>query len=104
MSQFPERNPPSTLRRLLSLQGTVMKRPMFHRAALTALITLACWPAASFADKACEASWAKVDKCVTGTDGACKAPLLPNNDPEAIRLAIGFDFLRDGCLPSAGVS
>jgi hypothetical protein len=81
-----------------------MKRPMLRRAALTALVTLACWPAASFADKACEASWAKVDKCVPGRDGACKLPLPANDDAQALRYAIGFDFLRDGCLPSAGVS
>lgn len=81
-----------------------MKSPKLHRAALTALVTLACWPAASFADKACEASWAKVDKCVTGRDGACKMPLPANDDAQAIRFAIGFDFRRDGCLPSAGIN
>ena len=80
-----------------------MKRPLLHRVALTALATLACWPAASFADKACEASWAKVDKCTPGKDPACLLPLKPNDDPEARRWAIGFDYRRDGCLPSAGV-
>lgn len=81
-----------------------MKRPLRHRVALTTLVAIACSPAVSFAETACEASWKKVDKCTTGKDGACKLPLPANDDAVALRYAIGFDYRRDGCLPSAGVN
>lgn len=59
---------------------------------------------AALADKSCEASWAKVDSCKSPGDVACLAPLPVNPDPIAEKWAPGFDYERQGCLPSAGVS
>ena len=81
-----------------------MTSPLRGWVALVGLVAIASAPPTVFADKVCEASWAKVDSCSSGKDRACLPSLPHNDDPEAAKWAIGFDYLRDGCLPSAGVS
>jgi hypothetical protein len=81
-----------------------MTSPLRQWSALIGLAAITCAQSTAFADKACEASWAKVDSCTSDKDPACLRPLPYNEDPEAKKWAIGFDYRRDGCLPSAGVS
>lgn len=75
-----------------------------HRSPFWLVVALLGVQTQAIADKSCEASWAKVDSCVSPGDVACLQPLPANDDAIASKWAIGFDYLRHGCLPSAGIS
>lgn len=81
-----------------------MKSPLRQWSTLIGLAAISCTQSTAFADKVCEAYWEKVDSCTSPKDVACLPPLPRNEDPQAQKWAIGFDYLHDGCLPSAGVS
>lgn len=67
------------------------------------VVAIGAHAAALAGARACEASWAKVDECTGSKDEACWSALPENKDAEASKWAIGFDYLRDGCLPSSGI-